>query len=181
MKTDKKYLTTAKNYSNALIKIAKEQNRAEILYQNFLSVIQIFQKSKDLYEFLVNPLVSDNDKKEIIYKVFKDEADLQLINLMNLLIDNKRFTLIETVFYCFEKEYEVFKNLSKITVISAIELSEESKNRLMEILEKKLGEKVIPEYSTDKKIVGGLIIKMQDRIIDLSIHTKIKNMEKQLA
>lgn len=181
MKIDKKQLTAAKNYSNALLKITEGQHRAEILYQDFLSVIKILQNSEDLYDFIINPLVSDNDKKEIIYKVFGEDIDLQLINLMNLLVDNKRFSLIETVFYCFEREYENIKDLSKVTIFSAMEINDERKNKILSILENKLSKKFIPEYIIDKKIIGGLIIKIQDKIIDLSLKTKINDMKKQLA
>ena len=180
MVIDKKQLNIAKNYAEALFKIGKEQNDSEKLYSQLNNVVKIIDNSNDLKTFFENPLIGSNDKKEIIYKVFGKDFDLQIINLLNLLADNKRLKLIGTVFYCYENCYEVQNNISKVTIISAIKINEETKNKLQEKLENKLSRKIIPEYQTDKTIIGGLIIKIQDKIIDLSISKKIKDMEKQL-
>ena len=181
MNIDKKQLKTARNYSDALLKIGISQNDTEKLYNQLGEVVNILNTSKDLKLFLENPLISANDKKEIIYKVFGSDFDLQIINLLNILADNKRCKLIETVYYCYEKDYEQLNNISRIKVISAVEMNKESKNRLLETLKNKLGQQIIPEYLIQKEILGGLIIKIGDKIIDLSLNKKIKDMEKQLA
>ena len=180
MEIDKKQLNISKNYAEALFRIGKEQNDNEKLYSQLADVVKIIDNSNDLKTYFENPLISANDKKEIIYKVLGKDFDLQIINLLNLLADNKRLKLIGTVFYCYENLYEKQNDISKITVVSAIEMNEETKSRLKEKLENKLNKKIVPEYKTDKAIIGGLVIKIQDKIIDLSINKKIKDMEKQL-
>ena len=180
MDIDKKQLNIAKNYSEALLKIGKEQNDTEKLYSQLGDVVSTVNNSEDLKRFLMNPLISENDKKEIIYKVFGKNFDLQIINLLNLLADNKRLSLIPTVYYAYEKAYEKFKNISEVTVVSAVIPDSNSKTRLKNILEKKLNKQIIFNYEIDKDILGGLIIKIGDKIIDLSLTKKIKDMEKQL-
>lgn len=180
MEIDKRQLNIAKNYAEALFKIGIEQNDSEKLYSQLKNIVEIIDNSNDLKTYFENPLINANDKKEIIYKIFGKDFDLQIINLLNLLADNKRLKLIRTVFYCYENCYEIQNNISKVTIISAIKIKEETKNRLQEKLENRLGKRIIPEYKTDKAIMGGLVIKIQDKIIDLSISKKIKDMEKQL-
>ena len=116
----------------------------------------------------------------MIYKIFGEKFDLQLINLLNLLADNKRLPLLETVFYCFENEYEKLNDISKVTIYSAVKMSEESKARMQKILNQKLNCTIIPDYRIEEDIIGGLKIKIRDKIIDLSLKSKIENMEKQL-
>ena len=181
MNIDKKQLKTAKNYSDALLKIGISQNDTEKLYSQLGDVVYIVNNSDDLKQFLQNPLISPNDKKEIIYKIFGKDFDLQIINLLNLLADNKRFKLLETVYYCYEKDYEEFHEISRIEIISAVEMNKESKTRLNKTLKAKLGKNIIPEYKIDTDILGGLIIKIQDKIIDLSLNKRIEDMEKQLT
>ena len=164
MEIDKKQLNIARNYAEALFKIGKEQNDNEKLFSQLKDVVETIDKSDDLKTYFENPLISANDKKEIIYKVFGKDFDLQIINLLNLLADNKRLKLIGTVLYCYENHYETQNNISKVTVISAVDINEETKNRLKEKLENKLSKKIVPEYKTDKAILGGLIIKIQDKI-----------------
>ena len=180
MAIDKKQLKTAKNYSEALFQIGSVQNDVEKLYTQLKNITEILNSSSELKTFLESPLVSANDKKEIIYKVFGKDFDLQLINLMNLLADNKRFALLETVLNCFEKLYEQKNNISKISVISATEINENSKKRLETVLSQKTGKNIIPQYRIKEDIIGGIIIKINDKIIDLSLDKKIKNMERQI-
>ena len=180
MAIDKKQLKTAKNYSEALFQIGSAQNDVEKLYNQFKNITEILKSSEQLKDFLENPLVSANDKKEIIYKIFGKDFDLQLINIMNLLADNKRFELLETVLYCFEELYEQKNNISKISVISAVEINGNSKKRLENILSQKTGKNIIPEYLIKEDIIGGIIIKINDKIIDLSLAKKIENMERQI-
>ncbi len=180
MDIDKKQLNIAKNYSEALLKIGKEQDDAEKLYNQLGDVVSTINNSDDLKKFLMNPLISENDKKEIIYKVFGKDFDLQIINLLNLLADNKRLSLIPTVYYTYEKEYEEYKNILEINIISAVTPNNSSKTRLKNILEKKLNKQIIFNYEINENILGGLIIKIGDKIIDLSLAKKIKDLEKQL-
>ena len=180
MYIDKKNLKIADNYAKALLKAGKELGLCEKLYKDFKEVIEITESSKDLKSFIENPLISSADKKEIIYKVFGKDFDLQIINLLNLLVDGNRTPLIDTVFYCFEKMYENENSILKAEIISAVEINEKNKARLYEVLKKKSGCEIIPEYKTDETILGGLIIKIRDKQIDLSLNSKFKNMEKQL-
>ena len=180
MNIDKKQLHIAKNYAEALFKIGKEQNSIDKLYVQLRDVCQIIKESNDLKTFLENPLINTNDKKEIIYKIFGKGFDLQIINILNLLADNKRMKLINTIYFSYEKLYEEIAKIQKITVISAVELNNDSKNRLENIIKFKIGQTIIPTYKIKKEIIGGLIIKIGDKIIDLSLNSKINNMEKQL-
>ena len=180
MNIDKKQLKIAKNYAEALFKIGKEQNSAAKFYEQLKDVSAIIKNSNDLKTFFENPLVSANDKKEIIYKIFGENFDLQIINILNILADNKRMGLIDTIYYCFENLYEKDNDIRRIIVTSAIELNTESKKRLEKIMETKTGSNIIPSYRIKKDIIGGLLIKTGDKIIDLSLAKKIKEMEKQL-
>ena len=181
MEIDKKQLKIARNYSEALLAIAKEQNSVEKLYVQLKEVSEIISKSGDLKFFFENPLISSNDKKEIIYKVFGKDFDLQIINLLNLLADNKRLELFDTVCYCYEKDYEKINLIQKVIIISAVGINAKSQEKLLGILKQKTGAKIVPEYIIQPDILGGLIIRIKDKIIDLSLKTKIKDMEKQLV
>lgn len=180
MNIDKKELNIAKNYAKALLTITEEQSSSEQIYNQFKDIIQILYNSEDLKEFLSNPLISASDKKEIIYKVFGKDFDLQLINLLNTLADNKRLYLAETVLYSYGQLYENTNNISNVTVISAVDIPEENKKKLIDILKRKLCGEVIPDYQINDDIIGGLIIKIKDKVIDLSLKSKITEMEKQL-
>ena len=87
---------------------------------------------------------------------------------------------METVYYCFEQSYEKINSVQKVSIESAVPLNNESKKRLQKILTTKTKSSIIQEYKVKTDIIGGLIIKINDKIIDLSLAAKIKEMEKQL-
>ena len=77
--------------------------------------------------------------------------------------------------------YNKLKNIVKPSIISAIELSEEQKSRIVEKLKTKLNKEIEPEYTVNADIIGGLIVEIEDRTIDCSIKSKFENMKKQLT
>ena len=180
MNIDRKQLKIAKKYAEALFKIGKEQNSTDKFYKQLKNVSEIIKKSEDLKTFFESPLINANDKKEIIYKIFGKDFDLQIINILNLLADNKRMEFIYTTYYCYEKLYEKSIDIKRITVTSAIELNSDSKKRLEKIIKNKTGSEIISSYKIKKEIIGGLIIKIDGKIIDLSLVSKLNDMEKQL-
>ena len=72
-------------------------------------------------------------------------------------------------------------NIVKPQIISAVELNEEQKNRIINKLQTKLSKIIQPEYEIKPDIIGGLIIEIDDRTIDCSLKTKFDNMKKQLT
>ena len=180
MNINKKALNIAKNYANAVLNIAKSQKTEKKIFEQLINVSKIINSSEDLKLFMENPLISSGDKKDVIFKVFGKNFDLQIINLLNILADNKRLELFDTVLYCYEDLYEKEENISKVTIISAVEMNEATKLRLENVLSKKLNAKIMPEYKIKSDIIGGLVINIKDTIIDLSLKEKIKKMEKQL-
>ena len=72
-------------------------------------------------------------------------------------------------------------NIVKPIIISAIDLNEQQKQRLVSKLSLKLNKHIIPEYIINPQIIGGLIIELDDKTIDFSIQTKFENMKKQLT
>lgn len=181
MEIDKKQLNIAKNYAKAFYKICITQNCIDKLYQELKDVAETIEKSTDFKTFLENPLISTNDKKEMIYKIFGKDFDLQIINFLNLLTDNKRLSLINTIISEYKELYEENKNIVRVKIISVILPNRESKDKLENILKNKLNKEIIFEYETDRNIIGGLIIKIGNSIIDLSLHKKIENMEKKVV
>lgn len=180
MEINIKQLNLAKNYANAFFKIAQQFNCAEKFYSELKSVVEVLKNSPDLKTYMNNPLISVNDKKDVVYKVFGKDFDIQIINLLNLLVDNKRFDIVEAVMVSYSQLYEENAGVIKIDVFSVIDLNEETKSRLVEKLERKLNKKVYANYMKDENILGGLVIKIGDKVIDLSLSSKITNMEKQL-
>ncbi|MDD3436514.1 MAG: ATP synthase F1 subunit delta [Candidatus Gastranaerophilales bacterium] len=171
----------ADRYAQALVDIAKEGKLTYEKISDNLSLIEdILTQSKDLKEFLVNPLISIEDKKEIIEKVFSKEINVLIINFLKVLVDKNRFGAFEEVVNSYKKALDDINNITRVTVISAVEMTEEAKKKLKIKLEERLKKNVIPDFSINPDIIAGLVIKIGDNVVDMSLKHKLEDLSKNI-
>ena len=174
---DIKNIKTAKRYAIALSQSAKG-NLEEI--NNDLALVDetIFQ-NEELKSFFSHPVISLHDKKETIKTAFENKINEKTLNFICTLLDEGRFLIFKTIFELFKKQKDIIENSQKIDVVSVLELDDNQKERLKEKLTSKLQKQIILNYQSNKDILGGLVIKFEDKVIDLSLKTKfdkIKNI-----
>lgn len=180
--TQNKYNTIAKRYSDALIEII---NDGKLTYKKASSDLNLIEstlkQSADLDKFLTNPLISSADKKEIINRVFSEDVDAVIINFLKVLVDKDRFEAFGEIVVTYNEALDKINNLSRIQVTSAIELSEDTKNRLKNKLEAKLQKTVALDWEINSGIIAGLVIKMGDNVIDTSLKHKLEDLSKTIT
>ncbi len=164
----------AKRYALALYKL-----RDDDLPVNLNEAHLAFVQNPELLDFMTNKIVSNDDKKQVIYQVFKDFS-LNTYNFFMELIDAKKFDYFCSIVYELNAIYDDKKNILRAEVVSIVELDEAQKSILKSKLEGKFAKTFELKYSLDSSIISGLIIKIGDSIIDLSAKTKLNNLKKQL-
>ncbi len=179
--TDIKSIKISRKYSNALFNLAVENNNNDKIYDDLIFVVETINTNIELKNFLFSPIIKNEDKKDVLQKLFSIHINKTTLDFLYLLIDENRLNFIEGILNQFSELYNNSKNIVKPLIISAIDLNENQKQRLVEKLEKKLEKKVLPEYQIKPEIVGGLIIEIGDKTIDCSIKTKFNNMKKELT
>jgi len=172
-----KDLKAAKRYAQALVQSIGD-NYDEIL--NDLSEIDniIFQNN-EFKTFFFHPIVSLKDKKDILNDTLKRRINDTSLNFIQILLDENRFSDFKTILYVFQKEVGKLKNKQKIDIISAVELDEETKTRLKNKLNEKLNKDIILNFSQNNDIIAGLILKTDDKVLDLSLKNKFETLKKQ--
>ena len=178
---DIKNIKVARKYSNALIISANEAGLSSNVYNDLLFILETIQTNKNLSDALQNPVVSLSDKKDILEKLFSVHVEKITLDFILLLLENNRFDALNEIVNQYSISYNEQNNIVKPRVISAIDLDESQKNRIIEKLQHKLSKVVEPEYITDENIIGGLVIEIGDKTIDFSLKTKFDTMKKQLT
>lgn len=174
MTIDTKNLKPAKRYASALIATGNIDN-----IKNDLSLVVELIFSNDEYKnFFKHPVISVLDKKDTIREIFDGKIDNEVLNLLYVLLDNNRFDITPLVNEVFVKESEKLQNIIHAQVSSVIELDEAQKLQLNKKLNDKLKKQVILDFNIDKEIIGGLTIKIEDNIIDLSLKSKFDKLKK---
>lgn len=180
--TNTKDTLIAERYSAALVDIAKEGKLTYTKISESLNLIlETLNQSKDLAEFLTSPTVSIDDKKEVLQKVFGKEVDVLIINFLKLLVDKDRFFVFEEIVNSYDKALDDINNISRVQVISAVKMSNESEKKLKEKLESKIKKSVVLDLEISPEIIAGLVIKMGDNVIDMSLKHKLEDLSKNIG
>ncbi len=172
---DIKNIKVAKRYALALAQSADKD--IDEVFDNINSINDVIYENEQFRTFFLHPVVSLKDKKEAVRVAFDGKVNKISLNFVETLLDENRFSIFGTIFELFKKEVDTIKNKQRVEVKSAVEIKEETKARLVEKLSKKLNKDIILDCETDKSIIGGLIIKIEDKVIDLSLRTKFETLK----
>jgi len=166
------------SYAKALLDLTKGKEEETLEY---LKEIQhIIKKDKQIEHFFLNPATSRNIKIEIIKKIFKDYLPEILLNFLCVLAKNERFELLPQIEEIYRYYYDQMNQILPVKVITAIELDEETKKTIENVLSKYFNKKVDLEFYVKPEIIGGIVIQSQGYEIDDSIQTKLRFIYKNL-
>ena len=182
MKILSKQLKLAKRYATALFKLGTQEGNYNELLSSLDFASQIFESSLELEGFLLSKTIKKEDKKGILNAVFKgDSLHVYALNLLCILVEEHKFEYFAAIKQALEKMVNEQNNVAIAQITSAIDLDDEDKNKIITKLETKLSKKVSASYVVDEKIIAGLVIKIDDNLIDNSHRTKLNNLKKHLV
>jgi F-type H+-transporting ATPase subunit delta len=153
-------------------------------------LLKLVTESQELKDFIQNPLNSAKAKKLVLEKCLNSQLSPHTMNFLNLLVDKKRIGLIESIGKKFlEKAYD-FVCIKFVEVWSTVELSSKQQKALIHKINSMLGPVFTDPYvqsaniqlslKIDKKILGGLVIKIGSKVIDLSLRGELRRLGKEL-
>lgn len=166
----------SKTYSEAIFEIALEEGRLTDIQNEFNFVINAFKEYPDFFEIIKTPKISAKEKKMILHETFESHVSQTLLNFLKIIIDKKRGTDILDIKNAFDVRIDTHNNVVKATVESVIPLSEEQLESLKGTLAKMTGKNVFIETRLNPELIGGLVVKMGDHIIDGSVKFKLEGM-----
>ncbi len=175
-----KMILVSQRYCNALFELSKSDADLDIYLKDLLTVQETLSQNAELVEVLGHPIIPKSDKKEIIDAVFKGKISENILNFVQLLIDRNRMFAFNAIVHLFKDKFNQNRNIMTVEVVSAIEINEETKAKLIKKLETLYQRSVSLDLQTDKEIIAGMILKIGDNVIDGSIKTKLEKMKRQL-
>ena len=169
-------------YGNALFELALEEGMLDGLYDEALTLIQILKDNQELIKLLNHPQVSKDEKIKIVTDTFDGKASDELTGLMVMVVEKGHMNEIISILNYFVKQVKKEKNIGVATVKSAVELNDSQKQAIEKrLIETTAYDTMEIDYSVDKSLIGGLVIRIEDRVVDSSIKTKLENMSRTLA
>lgn len=178
--TDNKLIPLAKRYSEALTEVAKNKNELDTVWTDLQTVEESITSVKEMANFLSHPVIPVFEKKDMVKSVFEGKINIDVLNLLYILLEKNKINLLSTILYCFEESMDEAKNILKVGVVSAAEIDEDLKHKLQEKLESKLNKSVKFDFETKPEIIAGVVLKIQDKVIDGSMAAKLEGFKKAL-
>lgn len=176
-----KNLAIARRYAKALLLIGKEDGQAETYKEELDGVSGLIVKEKALEEAICNPLYDAAGRKKVLRTIVER---LELSGVMKafllLLFDKGRIGFLEDINEFYQKLADELKGIARASLLSATELSEESIEKIRESLSKMTGKDVHLEVEEDPALIGGIVTRIGDLVLDGSIRTQLLNMKESL-
>jgi len=171
----------SKTYGEALFQVAIEQDKLDSFMEEIITIQQILKENPDFFALMNHPRISKDEKKDVIKNVFVNSVDKEIIGLFDLIITKDRYHEIDSILSYFIEKAKLEKGIGTAIITSAVELQEEQKQQISKkLLDTTMYETMEMKYIIDKNLIGGLIIRINDRVVDSSIKTKLENMKKEL-
>ena len=170
----------ATRYSSSLLDLAKSGNKLDAVKDDMDVIVKIYTESKDLRSLLNNPIVKIEDKKAVLAKVFAGTDDTTR-DFIGSLTDKRREGELANVATNFISSYNEMKGITSATVVTATALTGDALANMKSYVSTLLGKADINlTNDVDPTIIGGIIIKHEDKLLDKSVSKELREIRKQL-
>ena len=168
-------------YGSALFEVAMETNTLDSTLEEVTFVKQTFLENEDLMKLLLHPNIEKEAKISVVESIYKGKISDELTGLLTMLISKGHqkeiISVLDYVIGAIKEE----KGIGIAHISSAVELSKDQKSKIeQKLLETTDYKEIEGNYDVDKSLIGGLVIRISDTVVDSSLKTQIANLSKSL-
>lgn len=171
----------SKTYGDALFDVALEDGCVDELLEDAELVIRAFEDNEDLGRLLNNPKIEKGDKEKVVADIFGAYVSKNMSGLLELMVSKQRHNEISGTLEYFTDRVREYKNIGRAWVTTAAPLSDEQKSAVVSrLLETTKYVEFEMNYKVDKSVIGGMVIRIGDRVFDSSIKSQLDSLTRQL-
>jgi len=168
----------ADRYASALYDLAADSKSVDLVLVDLTLLQTMLNDHKDLHLVIKSPLIVSTDKLEILEKLLLNiKANKLTLTFLKVLEQNKRFSNLYSIISQFININAYNRGDVLADITSAEELNDEQRKNIKEQLKNTLGKKLSLKFIVDKKIIGGLVVKVGSKMIDTSLANKINKLK----
>ena len=172
---------TSRRYASALLSAAERGNFLDQIVEELQVVKVVLEHSRDLVQALRSPLVKGDKKIHILEEIFKDSIGEKLFIFLKLVARKKRAGLLPEIIDEFQVLLDDKRGIINVDITSAVTLSEEQSNELLNRLEVYTGKKIRPRMALNEALIGGVSVKIGDTIFDGTISHQLQRFREALV
>ncbi|MGI9548082.1 MAG: ATP synthase F1 subunit delta [Flavobacteriaceae bacterium] len=167
----------AVRYAKAALEISIESKATTAVEKDMRGILETLEESKELRDVLDNPIITGEQKKSILLKVFAKSEEITK-NLLTLLVDNKRISVLDEVASKYIYLHDLMKGEKVAEITTAIPLPSELFKEILKKVENLTGSKVALENKIDESIIGGFVLRVGDMQFNASIANQLNSLKR---
>jgi F-type H+-transporting ATPase subunit delta len=172
----------SKTYGDALFELAVEEGSLDSMMEEVKAVAQALQENKDLSTLMNHPKIDKEKKIRLIEDIFNGHVSGELVGLMRMIVEKDHYKELPEVFTYFIDRVKEYRNIGTAFVTSAVKLSDSQKKAVEEkLLATTKYVEFEMHYDVDADLIGGMVIRIGDRVVDSSIKAKLYNLTRELS
>ena len=165
-----------------MFEVALEQGKLDEYWEEAKTVKTALEENPELFKLMTHPKIVKEEKIKIIEDIFAGKVSGELVGLLRMIVDKDHFDEAEAVLSYFTDSVKEYKNIGTAYVTSAVELSGPQKAAVEKrLLETTRYVKFEMHYAVDSELIGGMVIRIGDRVVDSSVRTKLYDLTRELS
>jgi F-type H+-transporting ATPase subunit delta len=175
-------IRVASRYVKSLLGLAVEQGVLEQVDKDMQLFSKVCIENRAFAVMLKSPVIRHDKKKDILEKLFQGKVNKLTMSILQIITQKNREPLLPAIAKEFHNAYNIYKNVGKASIITAIPLDAKLRAEI-EAIAKKLSDKnqVEIDERVDKNLIGGFILNVGDKQIDASIKTKLRALKTKFS
>lgn len=173
----------ARRYAGALFALGKEKGPQDLeaYGRDLTALAEALRNSPDLMRVFRNPIFSAEEKKEVVARLLAAlEISPMVRNFCLLLTDKGRLALLPEIAAVFAALLDVEKGLVRGELVTAVALNQARQDELKATLERQTARKLVLEFSSDASILGGVMLKVGDLVMDASLRSQLNTLKETM-
>ncbi len=171
----------SKTYGDALFELAVEEAKVDTLLEEIEQLQVILKENADFGKMMTHPKISKEEKLQVAENVFKGRVSDELMGFLLIVISKDRYQEMDDILEYFITEVKKYKGIGVAMVTTAVPLKEEQCKKIeQKLLDTTDYKEMEMHYQIDAALIGGMVIRIGDRVVDSSISTKLNELQKAL-
>ena len=170
----------ARVYGRSLFEVAREKGLLDVVREQLGQIAEALDSSRDLSVFFFSPYFSTSEKKHALAATL-DGADPIVVNFLELLIENHRMPVIFRVRAEYDRLWDEENRMLPVQITSAVPLDDSTTESLGRTIGERTGRRVALAAQVDPEIIGGVVIRVGNSILDASIRNRLEQLRMQVA
>lgn len=171
----------SKTYGDALFELALEEDKLDVIFEESKVIREVFLNNSELIKLLNHPKIDKDEKIQVMENIFTNRASKDFVGFLTIIIKKERQNNIIEILDYFIAAVKEYKKIGVAYVTTAMELAQDKRKSVEErLLATTKYEQFEMNYAVDESIIGGMIIRIGDRVVDSSIKTKLNELSRNL-